>query len=80
MFIELETIFNIEGASKDFSYEFTPDDCDIIRSVNVDGCVKNRAGIVSLEFVSLQPIALPSCRWVKPLLTLIVLIAFPKSI
>lgn len=49
MFIELETIFNIEGASKDFSYEFTPDDCDIIRSVNVDGCVRNRAGIVLLE-------------------------------
>ena len=39
MFIELETIFNVEGASKDFSYEFTPDDCDVIRSVNVDGCV-----------------------------------------
>ena len=71
MFIELETIFNIEGASKDFSYEFTPDDCDIIRSVNVDGCVKNRAGIVSLEgnarvTIELPATAVPQTLSVKP--------------
>ena len=62
MFIELETIFNIEGASKDFSYEFTPDDCDIIRSVNVDGCVKNRAGLQS----KLPATAVPQTLSVKP--------------
>lgn len=49
MFIELESIFNLDGASKEFDYEFQPDGCDFFDIVKAVGCVKNRAGIVSLE-------------------------------
>lgn len=49
MFIELEPIFNCDGAEKEFSYEFAPDGCDEIKSVAVKGKVFNRTGIVSLE-------------------------------
>lgn len=49
MFIELEPIFNVEGTSKAFVYEFKPDDCDFIDAVSVSGEVKNNTGIVSLK-------------------------------
>lgn len=49
MFIELEPIFNVEGTSKAFVYEFKLDDCDIIDTVSVSGEVKNNTGIVSLK-------------------------------
>ncbi len=49
MFIELEPIFNCEGAEKEISYQFTPDGCDEIKSIDVKGKVFNRTGIVSLE-------------------------------
>lgn len=49
MFIELEPIFNSDGAVKEFSYEFAPEDCDEVKSVRLSGSVRNRSGIVSLE-------------------------------
>lgn len=49
MFIELEPIFNVEGTSKAFIYEFKPDDCGFIDTVSVSGEVKNNTGIVSLK-------------------------------
>lgn len=49
MFIELEPIFNSDGAFKEFSYEFAPEDCDEVKSVRLSGSVRNRSGIVSLE-------------------------------
>lgn len=49
MFIELEPIFNNEGAQKQFSYEFQLDGSDAVKSVKAIGSVKNRTGIVSLN-------------------------------
>ena len=49
MFIELEPIFNNEGARKDFSYDFGLEDGELVKNIRVDGSVANRTGIVSLE-------------------------------
>ncbi|MBQ5994514.1 MAG: DUF177 domain-containing protein [Clostridia bacterium] len=49
MFIELEPIFNNEGAEKSFSYEFSLEDGEIVKSIKAKGSVFNRTGIVSLE-------------------------------
>lgn len=49
MFIELEPIFNNEGAQKQFDYEFALEGCDAVKSVKAKGFVKNRTGIVSLN-------------------------------
>lgn len=49
MFIELETIFNNEGAFKEFSYEFSIDDCDVCDKVHASGVIKNNTGIVSMN-------------------------------
>ena len=49
MFIELEPIFNNDGAEKQFDYEFLLDGCDAVKSVKAKGAVKNRTGIVSLN-------------------------------
>ena len=49
MFIELEPVFNCDGAEKKFSYSFVPDGCDEVERVSVNGRVFNRTGIVTLE-------------------------------
>lgn len=49
MFIELEPIFNNEGLSKKFDYEFLMEDCDLCEKVHVTGEVKNNTGIVSIN-------------------------------
>ncbi len=49
MFIELEPIFNNDGAQKQFDYEFPLDGSDAVKSVKAKGSVKNRTGIVSLN-------------------------------
>jgi len=48
MFIELESIFNNIGSSRDVNYSFTIEDEELIDSdVKVSGSVVNRAGIVT---------------------------------
>ncbi len=50
MYIELEAVFNNEGESKEFDYDFRIDDEEtIVSPVSVKGRVFNRSGIVELE-------------------------------
>lgn len=52
MFIELEPIFNNEGAEKAFSYEFPLEESEVVKNIRVNGSVKNRTGIVYLNAVA----------------------------
>ena len=50
MYIELESVFNNEGESKQFDYNFVIDDDENIASpVSVQGSVFNKSGIVTLS-------------------------------
>lgn len=49
MLIDLKPIFNCDGQSREFSYEFSPDNCDVVKNIKVKGSVYNRTGIVSLD-------------------------------
>ena len=50
MFIDLESVFNNVGSSKDVKRSFAlEDEKNIAEDILVDGVVRNRAGIVSFE-------------------------------
>lgn len=49
MYLELDAVFNSEGESIQFDYDFTIDDEEFITPIKVVGTVFNKTGIVTLR-------------------------------
>lgn len=48
MYLELDSVFNTEGESVRFDYEFSLDDTGFETPIKVNGAVANKTGIVSI--------------------------------
>ncbi len=68
MYIELEAVFNREGESVQFDYEFSLDDENIVTPVKVVGSVFNRTGIVGLKATAKFDYSTQCAKCNKPLL------------
>ena len=68
MFLELESVFNTEGESKQFDYEFSIDDECFVTPVRVSGSVFNKTGIVNLKANAKFDYSTSCARCSKPLL------------
>lgn len=68
MYLELDSVFNKEGESVDFDYDFSLDDDNVVTPVKVVGSVFNKTGIVHLSAYAKFDYSTSCAKCNKPLL------------
>lgn len=68
MYLDLDAVFNSEGESIEFDYEFSQDDAEFVSPVKVAGSVFNKTGIVYLKADAKFDYSTSCAKCNKPLL------------
>ncbi|MBR3768437.1 MAG: DUF177 domain-containing protein [Clostridia bacterium] len=68
MYLELDSVFNTEGESVEFNYEFSLEDDSVVSPVKVIGSVYNKTGVVHLKADAKFDYSTSCAKCNKPLL------------
>ncbi len=68
MYLELDSVFNTDGESLQFNYDFSLDDENAVTPVTVSGSVFNKTGIVHLQAEAKFDYSASCAKCNKPLL------------